>query len=239
MRSSHISASTALSVLIIEDELEFAEFIISGLTEEGFMVEHAVDGNQGRELLSRRLWDLVLLDWSLPGTDGLSLLRGFRNRDRDAPVIFITARDKVDDRILGLDSGADDYLCKPFAFAELLARVRALVRRRDRPSSMILSHGDVSVDLLAQRAQRAGEVLDLTAKEQALLAFFLRRPGQIFTRDQIYASVWDGDFDTTSNTLEVHLKDLRRKLEGLGPRLIHNRRGLGYFLGQPPPREGS
>lgn len=230
MRGEHM----ARTILIIEDELEFAEFVMTGLAEEGFSVEHAVDGRQGYELLQSRPWDLVLLDWSLPHQDGLSLLRGFRQSGLEAPVIFLTARDEVDDRVMGLDSGADDYLCKPFAFAELLARVRALVRRRERPSSMILRQGDVSIDLVAQRAQRAGRTLDLTAKELALLSFFLRHPAQVLAREQIYENVWDGDFDTTSNTFEVHLKELRRKLEALGPRLIHNRRGQGYFLGKLP-----
>ncbi|HEX3448838.1 MAG TPA: response regulator transcription factor [Isosphaeraceae bacterium] len=224
----------ARTILIIEDELEFAEFVMTGLAEEGFSVEHAVDGRQGYELLQSRPWDLVLLDWSLPHQDGLSLLRGFRRSGLEAPVIFLTARDEVDDRVMGLDSGADDYLCKPFAFAELLARVRALVRRRERPSSMILRQDDVSIDLVAQRAQRVGRTLDLTAKELALLSFFLRHPAEVLTREQIYENVWDGDFDTTSNTFEVHLKELRRKLEALGPRLIHNRRGQGYFLGKLP-----
>jgi DNA-binding response OmpR family regulator len=224
----------ALSVLIIEDEQEFADFIITGLTEEGFFVAHAIDGNQGCEMLRCRPWDLVLLDWLLPRQDGLTLLRGFRQSGGVAPVIFLTARDEVDDRVRGLDNGADDYLCKPFAFAELLARVRALVRRRERPSSLVLSHGDVSIDLVAQRAQRAGHALDLTAKEQALLSLFLRHPGEVLTRERIYESVWGGELDTTSNTFEVHLKDLRHKLEALGPRLIHNRRGQGYFLGKLP-----
>src|SRR5262245_7127289 len=227
----------ALDVLIIEDERDFAEFIIHGLTEEGFVVEHAVDVDRGLEMLDRQSWDLVLLDWSLPGRDGLSLLRDFRERGGEAPVIFLTARDQVDDRVKGLDGGADDYLCKPFAFAELLARARALVRRRERPSSLILGHGDISIDLVAQRARRSGRALDLTAKELALLAFFLRHPGELLTRERIYESVWEGDFDTTSNTLEVHLKELRRKLEALGPRLIHNRRGQGYFLSTPPDRQ--
>jgi DNA-binding response OmpR family regulator len=224
----------ACSILIIEDDVEFAQFVITGLVEEGFCVEHAVDGNQGRGMLHSQPWDLVLLDWSLPRQDGLSLLRGFRQSGFQAPVIFLTARDEVDDRVNGLDSGADDYLCKPFAFAELLARVRALIRRREQPSSLLLVHADVSVDLVAHRAQRAGVALDLTSKELALLSFFLRHPNRVVAREQIYENVWDGDFDTSSNTLEVHLKELRRKLETLGPRLIHNRRGVGYFLGTPP-----
>jgi two-component system, OmpR family, copper resistance phosphate regulon response regulator CusR len=224
----------ALCVLIIEDEVEFAEFIISGLTEEGFSVEHALDGLQGSEMLVSRSWDLILLDWSLPCKDGLSLLGEYRQSGGEAPVIFLTARDEVGDRVMGLDNGADDYLCKPFAFAELLARVRALVRRRERPSSPILRGGDVSIDLVAQRAYRAGRALDLTSKELALLSFFLCHPGQVLTRERIYENVWDGDFDTTSNTFEVHLKELRRKLETLGPRVIHNRRGHGYFLAKVP-----
>jgi DNA-binding response OmpR family regulator len=223
------------SILIIEDEVEFAQFVITGLEEEGFRVELAVDGKQGREMLHDHPWDMVLLDWSLPHQDGLSLLRGFRQAGFQSPVIFLTARDEVDDRVRGLDSGADDYLCKPFAFAELLARVRALMRRREQPSGLFLSHGDVSVDLVLHRAQRAGRALDLTAKELALLSFFIRHPGRILTRKEIYENVWDDDFDTTSNTLEVHLKELRRKLEALGPRLIYNRRGRGYFLGKLPP----
>jgi DNA-binding response OmpR family regulator len=223
------------SILIVEDELEFAQFVIAGLREEGFCVEHAFDGKQGREMLEGHPWDLVLLDWSLPYQDGLSLLRGFRRAGFQAPVIFLTARDEVEDRVTGLDSGADDYLCKPFAFAELLARVRALMRRSEQPSGLSLSYGDVRIDLVLQRAQRAGRPLDLTAKELALLSFFLRHPGRILTREQIYRNVWDGDFDTTSNTLEVHLKELRRKLEALGPRLIDNRRGQGYYLGTLSP----
>jgi DNA-binding response OmpR family regulator len=222
------------SILIIEDDAEFAQFVVTGLEEEGFRVEHAVDGKQGRAMLHGRPWDLVLLDWSLPQQDGLSLLRGFRHAGLEAPVIFLTARDEVDDRVMGLDSGADDYLCKPFAFAELLARVRALLRRREQPSNMVLVHGDVSVDLVTHRARRAGTALDVTTKELALLTYFLRHPNRILTRKQIYENVWDGNFDISSNTLEVHLKELRRKLEMHGSRLIHNRRGAGYFLGRPP-----
>jgi two-component system, OmpR family, copper resistance phosphate regulon response regulator CusR len=229
----------AHSVLIIEDELELADFIISGLAEEGFSVSHAVDGDTGRENLVARTWDLVLLDWSLPGQDGLALLREFRATGGEAPVIFITARDEVDDRVRGLDSGADDYICKPFAFAELLARVRALVRRRELSSHLTLRLADVSVDLVSQRAERAGQPLDLTAKEHALLVFFLRHPGEVIAREQFYEHVWGHGFDKSSNTFEVHLKELRRKLEALGPKLIYNRRGRGYFLGKAPRREGS
>jgi two-component system, OmpR family, copper resistance phosphate regulon response regulator CusR len=231
-----IGESMALDVLIIEDEVDFAEFIISGLNEEGFSVSHAIDGEQGLEMLRHRSWDLVLLDWSLPGRDGLTLLKEFRETGGTIPVIFLTARDQVDDRVKGLDGGADDYLCKPFAFAELLARARALVRRRERPMNLALSHGDLSIDLVAQRARRGGRDLDLTAKELAILAFFMGNAGQLIPRARIYESIWQGDVDASSNTLDVHLKDLRRKLEAMGPRLIHNRRGQGYFFGTPTGR---
>jgi two-component system, OmpR family, copper resistance phosphate regulon response regulator CusR len=227
----------ALDVLIIEDESDFAQFVIDGLSEEGFSVCHAMDGERGLEMLRRQSWDLVLLDWSMPGPDGLAVLRDFRAEGGAAPVIFLTARDQVDDRVRGLNTGADDYLCKPFAFAELLARARALVRRRERPPGPVLSYGDLRIDLVAQRARRGGQPLELTAKEFALLAYFIHNPGQLITRERIYESVWEGDFDTTSNTLDVHLKELRRKLEALGPRLIHNRRGQGYYFGTLPDRQ--
>jgi DNA-binding response OmpR family regulator len=223
----------ARSILIIEDEQDFAEFVVTGLAEEGFAVDHALDGAQALAMLEAgRTWDLILLDWLLPHIDGLTLLRRFRQSGQQTPVIFLTARDEVDDRVRGLDSGADDYLCKPFAFAELVARIRALVRRRERPSSYLFVHGDLVLDPIANRAQRAGTVLDLTAKELALLSLFLRNPGRILTREEIYREVWGEGFDTCSNTFEVHLKDLRHKLECKGPRVIHNRRAQGYFLGR-------
>jgi two-component system, OmpR family, copper resistance phosphate regulon response regulator CusR len=152
-------------------------------------------------------------------------------------VLFLTARDAVADRVRGLDGGADDYLCKPFAFDELIARVKALVRRRDRSAEMTLAHGDVSVDLAAQRARRAGRPIDLTAKELALLTFFLRHPGQVLSRTRIYDHVWDESFDGLSNTLEVHVMELRRKLEVQGPRVIHTIRGRGYLYEATPPKE--
>jgi len=161
------------------------------------------------------------------------LLRRFRQRDRATPVLFLTARDAVSDRVRGLDSGADDYLCKPFAFEELLARVRALARRRDAAGTVLACHG-VRLDLATQRAERAGRPLDLTAKEQALLLFFLRHPGEVLSRTRIYEHVWDERYDGLSNTLEVHVMELRRKLEARGPRLIHTLRGRGYLFGDAP-----
>ena len=220
-------------ILVVEDETAIADFVVRGLREEGCTVTHAADGESAWHALQTGTWDVVLLDWWLPGPDGLTLLRRLRQKDRATPVLFLTARDAVSDRVRGLDSGADDYLCKPFAFEELLARVRALSRRRDGGSTVITECG-VRFDLATQRAQRDGHALDLTAKEQALLLLFLRYPGQVLSRTRIYDAVWDERYDGLSNTLEVHVKELRRKLEAFGPRLIHTARGRGYFFGPPP-----
>jgi two-component system copper resistance phosphate regulon response regulator CusR len=173
----------------------------------------------------------VLLDWWLPGEDGLTILSRFRQGNADTPVLFLTARDAVSDRVRGLDAGADDYLCKPFAFEELLARVRALARRRDRACTT-LQYLDVSLDPVTHRAKRSGHLLSLTAKEHALLIFFLRHPGEVLSRTRIYEHVWDERYDGLSNTLEVHIVELRHKLEAHGPRLIHTLRGRGYVFGE-------
>jgi two-component system, OmpR family, copper resistance phosphate regulon response regulator CusR len=219
-----------IRILIVEDEADLADFIVRGLREEGFAVEHAFDGETAWDAIRAGAWDLIVLDWRLPGEDGLGVLRRYRSSGGAAPVLFLTARDSVRDRVQGLDGGADDYLCKPFSFDELLARVRALVRRRERLPEMAVAHGDVTIDLSTQRAQRAGQSLDLTAKELSLLTFFLRHPGQVLSRTRIYDHVWDENFDSLSNTLEVHVMELRRKLEAHGPRVIHTVRGRGYMF---------
>ena len=223
-----------IRVLLIEDEANIADYLARGLREEGYAVEHAADGIVGWDRLRGGTWDLVLLDWWLPGEDGLALLRRFRERDRRTPVLLLTARDQAPYRVLGLDSGADDYLCKPFDFDELLARVRARIRRHDEPGDVVLSHGDISVDLVEQSAERAGRPLDLAGKELALLILFLRHPGRLLTRAEIYERVWKEPFDPESNTLGVHVMELRRKLEALGSRVIHTVRGQGYIFGEPP-----
>lgn len=226
-------------ILLVEDESNIADYLVTGLREEGYTVEHAADGDSGRLCLESGRWDVVLLDWWLRGEDGIALLRRLRERDRRTPVLILTARDQVADRVLGLDSGADDYLCKPFEFEELLARVRALIRRREEQPETELVHGDVRVDLVMQRAERAGRPLDLAAKELALLIFFLRNPGRVLNRAEIYEQVWHEPFDLESNTVGVHVMELRRKLEALGPRIIHTLRGRGYAFGAvPPPDEG-
>jgi two-component system copper resistance phosphate regulon response regulator CusR len=223
-----------IRILVIEDEASIADFLVRGLREEGFTVEHVADGESAWHALSTSAWDVVLLDWWLPLVDGLTLLRRFRQAGYATPVLFLTARDAVSDRVRGLDGGADDYLCKPFAFDELLARVRVLTRRPERGTDTILHHAGVRVDLATQRVEREGQRLDLTAKEQALLVFFLRHPGEVLSRTRIYEQVWDERYDGLSNTLEVHVMELRRKLEARGPRLIHTRRGRGYVFEEAP-----
>jgi two-component system copper resistance phosphate regulon response regulator CusR len=222
-----------IRILVIEDEAPIADFVVRGLREEGFTVEQAADGESALHELATASWDVVLLDWWLPGLDGLSILHRFRQTDRSTPVLFLTARDAISDRVRGLDAGADDYLCKPFAFEELLARVRVLARRKDGDRNVQLCHAGVHLNLATQRAQRDGHPLDLTAKETALLLFFLRHPGEVLSRTRIYEQVWDERYDGLSNTLEVHVMELRRKLEAHGPRLIHTLRGRGYLFDVP------
>jgi len=223
-----------IRILVVEDDEEIADYLVRGLREEGFLVEHAADGDDAGHALRGGPWDLAILDWWLPGPDGLEVLRAYRRGGGEAPVLFLTARDAVPDRVRGLDGGADDYLCKPFAFDELLARVRALTRRRGGGPGTLLANAGVKVDLETGGAERAGRPLDLTAREQSLLVFFLRQPGRILSRTRIYDHVWGERYDGTSNTLEVHVMELRRKLEAHGPRLIHTARGRGYSFGESP-----
>jgi two-component system copper resistance phosphate regulon response regulator CusR len=220
-----------IRVLVVEDDAEIADFLVRGLREEGFTVETAADGDDGWHALRHGSWDVVVLDWWLPGVDGLTLLKRFRQAGRETPVLFLTARDAVSDKVRGLDAGADDYLCKPFDYEELLARVRALARRPGRDAGTVVAHAGVRVDLATHRAERDGHRLDLTAKEHALLVFFLRHPDEVLSRTRIYEHVWDERYDGLSNTLEVHVMELRRKLEAHGPRLIHTLRGRGYLFG--------
>jgi DNA-binding response OmpR family regulator len=223
-----------IRILVIEDEINIFDYLVRGLREEGFIVEHAADGLTAWRAMRTGSWALILLDWWLPGEDGLALLQRFRQLDRATPILFLTARDQVRDRVVGLDSGADDYLCKPFDYDELLARIRALLRRRDEGGGTRLSWGDLTVDLATQKAFRDGQPLDLTAREQSLLIYFLQNPGRVLSRTRLYEHVWDDRHDGFSKTLEVHVMELRRKLEAYGPRLIHTLRKRGYVFGDPP-----
>ncbi len=223
----------AFRILMVEDDPEIGEFIAQGLREEGYVVEVAVDGHAGRHEMNSSAWDLIILDWWLPGPDGCSLLKEFRQAGKWTPVLFLTARDAVAQRVEGLKAGADDYLCKPFAYEELLARVQALLRRTTPESSLVLRHHDVLLDPATNRAERAGQPLGLAAREHALLSFFMRHPGEVLSRTRLYEQVWEEQYDGLSNTLEVHVMELRKKLETHGPRLIHTVRGRGYMLGDP------
>jgi DNA-binding response OmpR family regulator len=217
-------------ILVVEDDPGIADFLVRGLSEEGYQVEHAMDGLTGRILFEGGGWDLAILDWWLPKLEGIDVLRQARLRDRTTPVLFLTARDDVSQRVEALDAGADDYLCKPFAFEEFLARVRALLRRPAQRDSLTLEYADVKADLASQRATRGGTPLDLTAKEFSLLCLFLRHPGTVLTRTRIVDAVWGDRYEGASNTIEVHIKELRRKMEAYGPRLIRTLRGRGYLM---------
>ena len=223
-----------MRLLVVEDEPKLAQYLHKGRTENGHVVDVAPDGIEGRRLATGGEYDLVLLDVMLPGIDGFGVLRALRAQSRHTPVLMLTARDKVEDRVLGLEQGADDYLVKPFAFSELLARVGALLRRGSASAAQpptALRLGDLEVDLLSRKAQRAGERLDLTAKEFNLLSLLLRRRGQILSRTTLAEQVWDMNFDSDTNVVEVAVRRLRAKLDDPFPaKLLHTVRGMGYVL---------
>ena len=221
-------------ILVIEDDEGILTFLRRGLAYEGYEVDVAADGKIGLDIARDRPPDLVILDLMLPGIDGLEVCRRLRTGG-DVPIIILTAKDGVNDRVIGLDMGADDYMVKPFDLDELLARVRALLRRA-QPSNLpkVYQFGDLTLDSGTRQARRGDRVISLTAKEYELLELFLRHPRQVLTRDVIYDSVWGYDFGGESNIIEVYVRYLRQKLEqGGDPRLIHTVRGVGYVLRQP------
>jgi DNA-binding response OmpR family regulator len=220
-----------MSILIVEDELRVRAFVARGLTEEGFHIRECVDSEQAQELLRHEHFDLILLDWMLPGLSGLDLLRALRGRRDTTPLLMLTAKDAVADRIAALNAGADDYLVKPFAFEELLARVRAILRRVSNRASPILSHADLTLDPVTRKVERAGVKISLTAREYALLQFLLEHAGEVVSRTRIVQAVWDHDFETFTNVVEVYIRYLRAKVdEPFGAKLIHTVRGVGYVL---------
>ena len=220
-----------MHILLVEDELKMARALRRGLEQEGHSVDSATDGD---DALSRGVefeYDAMVLDVMLPGRDGFSICRELRARDRWAPVLMLTARDAVEDRIRGLDAGADDYLVKPFAFGELLARLRALIRRGASERPAIITVGDVELDPAAHTVTREGRLVDLSVREFSLLEFLMRHPGEVVSRTRILEQVWDVNYDSFSNVVDVYVGYLRRKLEQpFGRPFIRTVRGVGYVV---------
>lgn len=222
-----------MKILVVEDEPKTGDYLKQGLHEAGFSVDLARDGLDGLHYGLSEAYDLVVLDVMLPGMDGWQILQALRKAGKDMPVLFLTARDHVDDRVKGLELGADDYLVKPFAFSELLARVRTLLRRGGKASKDTdhLLAADLELDLMRRRVTRGGQRIDLTAKEFALLELLLRRQGEVLPRSLIASQVWDMNFDSDTNVIEVAVRRLRMKVDdGFDTKLIHTVRGMGYIL---------
>ncbi len=234
-----IGPTVSMRILIIEDEPKAREFLCKGLREEGYTADAVANGLLGLEAAEDRVYDLVVLDVLMPGWDGWTTLAEFRARNIVTPVLFLTARDSVSDRVKGLELGADDYLIKPFAWSEFMARVKNVLRRKagngKLPGAMaageIFQIADLEIDFARMKARRAGKALDLTAREFSLLAYFARRAGQVLSRTTLAEQVWDMNFSADSNAVDVALGRLRKKLdEGHPVKLIHTFRGLGYTL---------
>ncbi|HEY3433089.1 MAG TPA: heavy metal response regulator transcription factor [Rhodocyclaceae bacterium] len=221
-----------MKILVVEDEAKTGDYLKQGLSEAGFVVDLARDGLDGLHLALTEAYDLAILDVMLPGLDGWKILEGIRRAGKEMPVLFLTARDDVEDRVKGLELGADDYLVKPFAFAELLARVRTLLRRGGKVKEAdSLKAADLELDLMRRRVTRAGKKIDLTSKEFSLLELLLRRQGEVLPRSLIASQVWDMNFDSDTNVIEVAIRRLRAKMDdGFEPKLIQTVRGMGYVL---------
>jgi two-component system OmpR family response regulator len=227
-----------MRVLVVEDEPRMADVLRRGLTEDGCAVDVAGTAEDGAWYAAENPYDAIVLDVGLPGQDGFDLLAGLRQAGQWAPVIMLTARDGVPDRVRGLDLGADDYLTKPFAFAELLARLRATARRGRAARPVVLRCGDLALDPARREVWRGGAAVDLTAKEFAILECFMLRPGQVLSRSQLIEQVWDFDFSADSNLVDVYLASLRRKIDRpFGTSSLETVRGVGYRLREPAPAD--
>jgi two-component system copper resistance phosphate regulon response regulator CusR len=220
-----------MKVLVVEDEQKTASYLHKGLTENGFVVDVADRGELAVHLARTRGYDLLILDVMLPGCDGWSVLREIRGSGDQTPALFLSARDAVEDRVKGLELGADDYLVKPFAFSELLARLRSILRRASARQPSVVGVADLELDLIRHKARRGGRRLDLTPKEFALLSLLARREGEVLSRTLIAEQVWDVNFDSDTNVVDVHIRRLRAKVDEPSDRkLIHTVRGVGYVL---------
>jgi len=220
-----------MRILVIEDEPKLAASIVKGLQLAGFTADGVHSGEEGLEYASRGRYDAIVLDLMLPAMDGLSVVRELRARGFGSPVIALTCRATLDDRIAGLNGGFDDYMAKPFAFDELLARLRALLRRKGNSLAFIPDYAGLTIDPVRRHVTRDGRRIDLSNREYALLTLLLREPGRVFTRTAILETIWGYNFDNTSNVLEVYMRLLRKKIdEGFATRLLHTVRGVGYVL---------
>ncbi len=227
-----------MQILFIEDERKVAQAVREGLEREGYHVELAHNGEEGFFLLNSREFDLLLLDLMLPGRDGLEILKTIRKSSMTLPVLILTARDAVEDRVVGLDSGADDYMTKPFAFPELLARIRALLRRGRGEQILRLQIADLEMDLVTRKVIRSGQSVVLTSREFSLLEYMLRHQGQIVSREMLAADVWQETQRATpiDNLIDVHIARLRRKIDDpFQPKLLHTVRGVGFILSEDAP----
>jgi heavy metal response regulator len=223
-----------MRLLVVEDETKLARFIQQGLTEEGYAVDVATDGEMGLAMALDRVHDLIILDIQLPKLNGLQILQELRQARLPTPVLLLTVRATIEDKVLGLDAGADDYLTKPFAFQELVARVRALLRRRAEAEPPVLQVGDLRLDPARRVVSRGEKRIDLTPREFALLDYFMRNPGRVLTRTMIAEHVWDYTFDTTTNVIDVYVNYLRKKIDpDRQPKLLYTVRGVGYVLKVP------
>lgn len=220
-----------MRILLVEDENALRTVTEKRLKQEGYSVDSCEDGIAAEDYIRAGSYDCMVLDIMLPGKDGIGILRDMRDRQDATPVLLLTARDSVADRVAGLDAGADDYLVKPFSFDELLARVRAILRRKGEGKSALLRCADLEMDTVARQVRRAGRFIDLTAKEYALLEYFLHNHGKVLSRSQIIEHIWDFDFDSDSNIVDVYVRYLRRKVDAdYDLKLIHTVRGMGYVL---------
>jgi heavy metal response regulator len=220
-----------MRILVVEDEKKVARFIQQGLEEEHYSVDVANDGEKGAVMAEIQTYDLIILDVMLPSMNGFEITRRLRSSKLTTPILMLTAKTATDDKVAGLDSGADDYLTKPFAFAELLARVRSLLRRGSLEKTTLLTCADLELDTVTHKARRAGKQIDLTAKEYALLEYFLRNKDRVLSRTIISEHIWDYNFDTGTNLIDVYVNHLRNKIDsGFDRRLIHTVRGVGYVL---------
>jgi two-component system, OmpR family, copper resistance phosphate regulon response regulator CusR len=233
-RGAIVILISTMRILVVEDEVKTAAYLRKGLAENGFVVDIARSGTDGAHLAATQDYDLILLDVMLPGTDGWSILQSLR-REKQTPVLFLTAKGTVEDRVKGLELGADDYLVKPFAFSELLARVRSILRRGTARQSDVLRVADLEVDLPRHKVLRGNERIDLTAKEFNLLLLLMRRAGEVLSRTLIAEQVWDMNFDSDTNVVDVAIRRLRAKVDDpFRLKLIHNVRGMGYVLEERP-----